>query len=59
MNVSLKYQAIGDGEMDATTRFPQTVKSSVRPQESWNDKGFFPPYNAAPIIRNETLENHP
>jgi osmoprotectant transport system substrate-binding protein len=24
-----------------------------------DDKGFFPPYYAAPIVRNDTLEAHP
>lgn len=60
MNVSLKYQAIGNGDMDVTDAF-----STDGPIKQFNlkvlkdDKGFFPPYYAAPIIRNETLKNHP
>ncbi len=60
MNVSLKYQAIGNGDMDVTDAF-----STDGPIRQYNlkvlvdDKGFFPPYYAAPIIRTETLEKYP
>lgn len=60
MNVSLKYQAIGNGDMDVTDAF-----STDGPIKQYNlkvltdDKGFFPPYYAAPIVRKETLEAHP
>lgn len=60
MNVSLKYQAIGNGDIDVTDAF-----STDGPIKQYNlkvlvdDKGFFPPYYAAPIIRNETLKEHP
>lgn len=60
MNVSLKYQAIGNGDMDVTDAF-----ATDGPIKKYNlkvlmdDKGFFPPYYAAPIIRNDTLEAYP
>lgn len=60
MNVSLKYKAIGNGEMDVTDAF-----ATDGPIRQYNlkvlqdDKGFFPPYYAAPIIRMDTLEKHP
>ncbi|MFA9381290.1 MAG: glycine betaine ABC transporter substrate-binding protein [Acetanaerobacterium sp.] len=60
MNVSLKYQAIGNGDMDVTDAF-----STDGPIKQYNlkvlkdDLNFFPPYYAAPIIRNDTLEKHP
>ncbi len=60
MDISLKYQAIGNGDMDVTDIF-----ATDGPIRQYNlkvltdDKGFFPPYYAAPIIRNETLEKHP
>jgi osmoprotectant transport system substrate-binding protein len=60
MNVSLKYQAIGNGDMDVTDAFATDgpiKKFNLKVLE--DDKGFFPPYYAAPIIRNETLEAHP
>ncbi len=60
MNVSLKYQAIGNGDMDVTDAF-----STDGPIKQYNlkvlidDKNFFPPYYAAPIIRNDTLKEYP
>jgi osmoprotectant transport system substrate-binding protein len=60
MNVSLKYQAIGNGDMDVTDAF-----ATDGPIKQYNlkvlvdDKGFFPPYYAAPIVRKDTLEDHP
>ncbi len=60
MNVSLKYQAIGNGDMDVTDAF-----ATDGPIRQYNlkvltdDKGFFPPYYAAPIIRTETLTKYP
>lgn len=60
MNVSLKYQAIGNGQMDVTDAF-----ATDGPIRQYNlkvledDKRFFPPYYAAPIIRMDTLDEHP
>ncbi|PHV69898.1 glycine/betaine ABC transporter substrate-binding protein [Sporanaerobium hydrogeniformans] len=60
MNVSLKYQAIGEKKIDVTDVFAtdgQIIKYSIKVLE--DDLHFFPPYYAAPIIRNETLKKHP
>ncbi len=60
MNVSLKYQAIGNGDMDVTDAF-----ATDGPIRQYNlkvlkdDKSFFPPYYAAPIVRTETLRKYP
>lgn len=60
MNASLKYQAIGNGDIDVTDAF-----ATDGPIKQYNlkvledDKGFFPPYYGAPIIRKDTLEDHP
>ncbi len=60
MNVSLKYQAIGNGDMDVTDAF-----ATDGPIRQYNlkvlkdDKNFFPPYYAAPIVRTETLRKYP
>jgi osmoprotectant transport system substrate-binding protein len=60
MEISLKYQAIGNGDIDVTDAF-----ATDGPIRRYNlkvledDKGFFPPYYASPLIRNATLENHP
>ncbi|NCC90826.1 MAG: glycine/betaine ABC transporter substrate-binding protein, partial [Spirochaetia bacterium] len=60
LNASLKYQAIGRGDMDVTNAF-----ATDGPIKQYNlkvltdDLGFFPPYYAAPIVRQEVLEKHP
>ena len=60
LNTSLKYQAIARGEMDITDAFSTDgpiMQYDLRVLE--DDKSFFPPYHAAPIIRGEVLEKHP
>ncbi|NLK38866.1 MAG: glycine/betaine ABC transporter substrate-binding protein [Clostridiales bacterium] len=60
MNVSLKYQAMDNGDIDVTDVFAtdgNIMKYNLKILE--DDKGFFPPYYAAPIIRNKTLEKYP
>ena len=60
MQVSLKYQAIGNGDMDVTDAFAtdgQIIQYNLKILE--DDKGFFPPYYVAPIVKNETLEQFP
>jgi osmoprotectant transport system substrate-binding protein len=60
MNVALKYQAIGNGDMDVTDAF-----STDGPIKQYNlkvledDKNFFPPYYLAPVVRKDTLAKHP
>lgn len=60
MNVALKYQAMGNGDIDVTDAFAtdaQILQYNLKVLK--DDKNFFPPYYAAPIIRNETLAAHP
>lgn len=60
MNTALKYQAIGGGQMDVTDVFAtdgQIIEYDLVILE--DDLGFFPPYYAAPIVRNETLKKYP
>jgi len=60
LNASLKYQAIGRGDMDVTNAFATDgpIKQySLKILE--DDLGFFPPYHAAPIVRKEVLDKHP
>jgi len=60
LNASLKYQAIGRGDMDVTDAF-----ATDGPIKQYNlkiledDLGFFPPYHAAPIVRKDVLDKHP
>ncbi len=60
MDVSLKYQAIGQGKMDVTDAFTTDGQlKALNLMVLKDDKNFFPPYYAAPIVRNEVLENNP
>ncbi|MFA9376565.1 MAG: glycine betaine ABC transporter substrate-binding protein [Lachnotalea sp.] len=60
MNNSLKYQAIGNGDMDVTDAFATDgALKQYNLKVLTDDLGFFPPYYAAPIVKNETLEKHP
>lgn len=60
MDIALKYQAIFEGKMDVTDAFAtdgQLIRYKLQILE--DDKHFFPPYYAAPLVKNETLEKHP
>jgi len=60
MNVALKYQAIGSGDVDVIDAFStdgEIMQYNLHVLE--DDKGFFPPYYLAPIIREDTLEEYP
>jgi len=56
----LKYQAAGEREVDVIdvyTTDGQILKYGLVVLQ--DDLSFFPPYQAAPLIRNETLEKYP
>ncbi len=60
LNASLKYQAIGRGDMDVTDAF--ATDGPIKQYDLKileDDLGFFPPYHAAPIVRKEVLDKHP
>jgi osmoprotectant transport system substrate-binding protein len=60
MDVALKYQAIVEDKINVTDAFStdgQLIRYKLRILE--DDRNFFPPYYAAPIIRQQTLEKHP
>lgn len=60
MDVSLKYQAIGQGKMDVTDAFNTDGQlKALNLKVLKDDKNFFPPYYAAPVIREKTLETYP
>ncbi len=60
MDVSLKYQAIGQGKMDVTDAFTTDGQlKALNLKVLKDDKNFFPPYYAAPIVRDEVLESNP
>jgi osmoprotectant transport system substrate-binding protein len=60
MDVALKYQAIVEDKINVTDAFStdgQLIRYKLRILE--DDRNFFPPYYAAPVIRQQTLEKHP
>ncbi|MFN2441790.1 MAG: glycine betaine ABC transporter substrate-binding protein [Thermoanaerobaculia bacterium] len=60
MEHSLAYEAIASGStdvIDAYTTDGKLLRYPLRVLE--DDRGFFPPYNAAPVIRGDALRAHP
>ncbi len=60
MDAGLKYQALTSGDVqaiDAFTTDGRLAKNNLVLLE--DDKQFFPPYYAAPIVRSEVLKQHP
>lgn len=60
MDVSLKYQALSQGKIQATDAF--TTDGQLKALDLvclQDDRHFFPPYYAAPVVRDETLEKYP
>lgn len=57
---ALAYQAIQSGSinvMDAFSTDGKLLRFHLTPLE--DDQNFFPPYQACPVVRRETLEAHP
>lgn len=60
MQQALKYQAAGRGEIDALDVYTTDGKLLVNHLVVLeDDKHFFPPYQAAALVRGETLQQHP
>jgi osmoprotectant transport system permease protein len=60
LDPSLMYEAISKGEVDVICAFAtdgRIAAYNLKPLE--DDLQFFPPYSAATVIREETLEAHP
>jgi len=57
---ALAYEALEAGALDLTDAY-STDGKLLRYELSVleDDRGFFPPYNAAPLVRGETLRRHP
>ena len=60
MDLGLTYRALADGQVDliagnSTDGLIETLKLSALE----DDKHYFPPYDAVPLIREETLQKHP
>jgi osmoprotectant transport system permease protein len=60
MNLSLTYRALADGQVDVISGDATNgliAKLDLYPLE--DDRRYFPPYLAVPVIRGETLNRHP
>lgn len=60
LETSLMYQAIAQGEVGVICAFStdgRIIEHNLRVLE--DDKHFFPPYEAAPVVRLQTLLRHP
>ena len=56
----LAYEAISSGAIDLVDAYSTDGKLLRYPlRVLTDDKGFFPPYNAAPIVRGDALREHP
>lgn len=60
MQQALKYQAAGAGEIDCLDVYTTDGRLLVHDLVVLEDDlGFFPPYQAAPLVRGESLRRHP
>ncbi|MBB6635246.1 glycine betaine ABC transporter substrate-binding protein [Cohnella thailandensis] len=60
MEISLVYKAAADKEVDVVLAY--TTDAGLKQydlQTLTDDKQFFPPYDASPVLRNDTLEKYP
>ncbi|WP_276353304.1 glycine betaine ABC transporter substrate-binding protein [Cohnella caldifontis] len=60
MEISLVYQAVADKKVDVVLAY--TTDPGIKQynlQTLADDKQFFPPYDASPVIRKDTLEKFP
>ncbi len=60
VDIGLKYKAIGEGEVDVINNFSTDgLLSEYDLKVLRDDKNFFPAYQAATVIRQETLDKYP
>ncbi len=60
MDPGLMYRACAEGSVDVISAFATDGRIAAYDLTVLeDDKGFFPPYYAAPLVRAETLEKHP
>ncbi|QKY69966.1 glycine betaine ABC transporter substrate-binding protein [Lentibacillus sp. CBA3610] len=60
MEIGLVYDAVNNGEVDVVLAYstdPRIVAYDLKILE--DDESFFPPYDAAPVVRNDVLDEHP
>lgn len=60
LDIGLKYQAIGSGDVDIINAFSTDgLISEYNLRVLVDDKQFFPSYQCATVVRSETLEKYP
>ncbi|MGZ9583545.1 glycine betaine ABC transporter substrate-binding protein [Paenibacillus marinisediminis] len=60
MEQSLVYQAVGNDQVDIVLAYSTDSRlKAYHLQTLEDDKHFFPPYDASPVIRNDVIEKHP
>lgn len=60
MSVGLVYEAVASGHMDAVLAYSSDGRINEYDLKVLkDDRRFFPPYDASPVIRNEVLKEHP
>ena len=60
LDPALMYQAVANREVDVVCAFATDGRiAAFDLQPLQDDRGFFPPYQAAPVIRTAVLEAHP
>jgi glycine betaine/choline ABC-type transport system substrate-binding protein len=60
MDPAIMYRAIRDGQVDIIVAFSTDSRiPGYNLVLLEDDRAFFPPYHAAPVIREETLEQFP
>jgi osmoprotectant transport system permease protein len=60
MDPGLMYRAVADGAVDVIDGFATDGRIPAYDLlVLTDDKGFFPPYHASPLVRAETLQKHP
>lgn len=60
LDPNIMYEAIKRGDVDVITAFTTDGRIERFDLEiTTDDKGFFPKYDAAPLVRQETLETYP
>ncbi|GGJ93485.1 glycine betaine/carnitine/choline-binding protein OpuCC [Lentibacillus kapialis] len=60
MEIGLVYDAVKNGEVDVVLAYstdPRILAFDLKILE--DDKNFFPPYDAAPVVRREVLDENP
>jgi osmoprotectant transport system permease protein len=60
LDPGLMYKAIANGEIDVICAFATDGRiAAYELQPLRDDRGFFPPYQAAPVVRTKLLHTHP